>query len=53
VRLCGPSRMRRAEIAVGRVGREQSATRKEFDGDASQPRRRRRDDTYDGPRLWP
>ena len=33
-----PESYARAEIAVGRVGREQSATRKEFDGDASQPR---------------
>ena len=33
-----PESYARAEIAVGRVGREQSATRKEFDGDASQPK---------------
>ena len=30
-----PESYARAEIEVGRVGREQSATRKEFDGDAS------------------
>jgi hypothetical protein len=35
-----PESYARAEIAVGRVGREQSATRKEFDGDASQPRKK-------------
>lgn len=33
-----PESYARAEIAVGRVGREQSATRKEFEGDASKPR---------------
>jgi hypothetical protein len=33
-----PESYARADIAVGRVGREQSATRKEFDGDASKPR---------------
>jgi hypothetical protein len=33
-----PESYARAEIRVGRVGPEQSATRKEFDGDASQPR---------------
>jgi hypothetical protein len=30
-----PESYARAEIAAGRVGRDQSATRKEFDGDAS------------------
>jgi len=30
-----PESYARADIAVGRVGREQSATRREFDGDAS------------------
>jgi len=30
-----PESYARADIAVGRVGRDQSATRKEFDGDAS------------------
>ncbi len=30
-----PESYARAEIAVGRVGTEQSVTRKEFDGDAS------------------
>lgn len=33
-----PESYARAEIAVGRVGRDQSSTRKEFDGDASKPR---------------
>jgi hypothetical protein len=33
-----PESYARAEISIGRVGREQSATRKEFDGDASKPR---------------
>jgi len=33
-----PESYARAEIVIGRVGREQSATRKEFDGDASRPR---------------
>jgi len=35
-----PESYARADIAVGRVGREQSGTRKEFDGDASQPRKK-------------
>lgn len=35
-----PESYARADIAVGRVGREQSSTRKEFDGDASQPRKK-------------
>lgn len=35
-----PESYARAEITVGRVGREQSGTRKEFDGDASQPRKK-------------
>lgn len=35
-----PESYARAEISVGRVGREQSATRKEFEGDASQPRKK-------------
>ena len=35
-----PEAYARAEISVGRVGREQSATRKEFDGDASKPRKK-------------
>jgi len=34
-----PESYARAEIQVGRVGREQSATRKEFEGDASAKRR--------------
>jgi hypothetical protein len=34
-----PESYARAEIRVGRVGREQPATRTEFDGDASQARR--------------
>ena len=34
-----PESYARAEIEVGRVGREQSATRKEFEGDASRPRK--------------
>jgi hypothetical protein len=33
-----PESYAKAEVAVGRVGREQSATRKEFDGDASRRR---------------
>jgi hypothetical protein len=33
-----PESYARAEIQPGRVGREQSATRKEFDGDASRPK---------------
>jgi hypothetical protein len=33
-----PESFARAEIAVGRVGREQSANRREFDGDASRDR---------------
>jgi hypothetical protein len=33
-----PESYARAEIAVGRVGRDQSAARKEFDGDASRRR---------------
>ena len=33
-----PESYARAEIQVGRVGRDQSASRKEFDGDASKPR---------------
>lgn len=33
-----PESYARAEIHVGQVGREQSATRKEFDGDASRKR---------------
>ncbi|MCE9594736.1 MAG: hypothetical protein K8S98_11135 [Planctomycetes bacterium] len=33
-----PESFGRAEIVVGRVGREQSTTRKEFDGDASTKR---------------
>lgn len=33
-----PEAYARAEILVGRVGRDQSAIRKEFDGDASRPR---------------
>ena len=33
-----PESYARAEIRVGRVGPEQSGVRKEFDGDASQPR---------------
>jgi hypothetical protein len=33
-----PESYARAEIVVGRVGREQSAARKEFDGDASRRR---------------
>jgi hypothetical protein len=32
-----PESYARAEIRAGRVGREQSATRREFDGDASRP----------------
>lgn len=32
-----PESYARAEISIGRVGREQSAARKEFDGDASRP----------------
>jgi hypothetical protein len=32
-----PESYARAEIAVGRVGRDQSSTRREFDGDASRP----------------
>lgn len=35
-----PESYARAEIAVGRVGREQSTARKEFDGDASRPRKK-------------
>jgi len=35
-----PESYARAEISVGRVGREQSAARKEFNGDASQPKRK-------------
>jgi hypothetical protein len=35
-----PESYARAEIRVGRVGREQAAARKEFDGDASARRRR-------------
>jgi hypothetical protein len=35
-----PESYARAEISVGRVGREQSVTRKEFDGDASKPRKK-------------
>jgi len=35
-----PESYARAEIRVGRVGREQSGTRKEFEGDASKPRSR-------------
>jgi len=34
-----PESFARAEIEPGRVGREQSERRKEFDGDASKPRR--------------
>jgi hypothetical protein len=34
-----PESYARADIAVGRVGREQSAERSEFDGDASRPKR--------------
>jgi|SRR5579862_2137925 len=34
-----PESYARAEIRAGRVGREQSAVRKEFDGDASRPAR--------------
>ena len=34
-----PESYARAEITVGRVGRDQSHTRQEFDGDASRPRR--------------
>jgi hypothetical protein len=34
-----PESYARAEIQLGRVGRDQSATRKEFDGDASRPKR--------------
>ncbi len=34
-----PEAYARADITVGRVGREQSSTRKEFDGDASRPRK--------------
>jgi hypothetical protein len=34
-----PESYAKAEITTGRVGREQSATRKEFDGDASAPKR--------------
>ena len=34
-----PESYARAEISIGRVGREQSAMRKEFDGDASKPRK--------------
>lgn len=34
-----PEAYARAEIRVGRVGRDQAATRKEFDGDASQKRK--------------
>jgi hypothetical protein len=33
-----PESFARAEITAGRVGREQSATRREFDGDASRKR---------------
>jgi hypothetical protein len=33
-----PESYARAEIREGRVGREQSTVRKEFDGDASRPR---------------
>jgi hypothetical protein len=33
-----PESYARAEIQAGRVGREQSTVRKEFDGDASKPR---------------
>lgn len=33
-----PESYARAEIEAGRVGRDQSASRKEFDGDASRPR---------------
>jgi hypothetical protein len=33
-----PESYARAEIQPGRVGRDQSATRKEFDGDASRPK---------------
>jgi hypothetical protein len=35
-----PESYARADIAVGRVSRNQSATRSEFDGDASKPRLR-------------
>jgi hypothetical protein len=35
-----PESYARADIRAGRVGREQSATRTEFDGDASRPRPR-------------
>jgi hypothetical protein len=34
-----PESYGRAEIVAGRVGREQSSKRKEFDGDASEPQR--------------
>jgi hypothetical protein len=34
-----PESYARADISIGRVGREQSSTRSEFDGDASAPKR--------------
>jgi hypothetical protein len=34
-----PESYARAEITAGRVGRDQSSTRKEFDGDASRPKK--------------